>query len=172
MKKRLFIIIALGIFIGWAVWGWRTNNETFLKFSVWPIVRDIVAYVNKDMYLPGKVKIGKNVIEVEVVNSALGKFKGLSYRQSLDENKGMLFRFGSPSYYAFWMKGMQFPIDIIWIFNGQVVSIKKNVPIPVDRGLPQYIPDEPATDVLEVKAGYADRHNVKVGDKVDIEVPK
>ena len=47
--------------------------------------------------------------------------QGLSERQSLAEDKGMLFLFEKPDHYAFWMKGMEFPLDIIFI-NGDKIA--------------------------------------------------
>lgn len=61
------------------------------------------------------VQIGSTRINAEVAKSVSDQDKGLSGRSCIDANQGMLFVFNHPGYYAFWMKDMRFPIDIVWI---------------------------------------------------------
>lgn len=80
----------------------------------------------------------------------------------------MLFVYRDRLTRTYWMKGMRFPIDIIWIDRGRVRGIERNVPVP--RGyLPTYSSGGPADHVLEVPAGWAGRHVTKPGDRVVIE---
>lgn len=172
MKKIIIIsfVIAGILILSW--WGYKTNNVYFVKFANTRVFRGVVDKLNKEIYKRGVVKIGKNVIEVEVAATPTAQFKGLSWRKSLEENKGMLFVFGSPSFYAFWMKDMMFPIDIIWIAGDEIVDISRNLPPARENFMPTYTPAEPANYVLEVNAGWADRHGIKIGDKVKIEIIK
>lgn len=88
---------------------------------------------------------------------------GLGGRTKLEQGDGMLFSLGAPDYYAFWMKGMLFPIDIIWIDeNKKVVDISAN--IGPDTYPQTFSPKERAMYVLEVPAGYASTSNITVGD--------
>ncbi|HSX40980.1 MAG TPA: DUF192 domain-containing protein [Candidatus Saccharimonadales bacterium] len=99
------------------------------------------------------------------------KQTGLSNRTSLDKNTGMLFPFGTASYVTFWMKQMRFPIDIIFIRNGKIVTIDKNAPPPQDPNstdLPIYKPTQPADTVLEINAGLSDKDNFNIGDEVKL----
>ncbi len=80
----------------------------------------------------------------------------------------MLFIFPTPDTYAFHMKDMRFPIDIIWIRSNVIVDISKDVPVPKGMDLPTYQPSADADMVLEVNAHFTDRYNIQPGDKVEI----
>lgn len=119
-----------------------------------------------------KVTINGKEINVEVAKTAKEREKGLGERQSLDKDNGMLFIFDSAKSPVFWMKGMEFPIDIIWIKNGKIIQIDRNVPIPKagvqDTRLPTYSAHDSIDYVLEVNAGFSDTNSIKVGDTVSI----
>ncbi len=67
-----------------------------------------------------------HILHVLVADSKEERIQGLSYREQIPLD-GMLFIFPSSKKYAFWMKGMSFPLDIIWINeNGEVVGFKEN----------------------------------------------
>jgi uncharacterized membrane protein (UPF0127 family) len=172
IKKILIFVVIIFGFLVWAWWGYRTNNALFLKMANLPVLKNIFSEVNSKIYQRGVVQIGGNKIDVEIAKSSAARIAGLSWRKSLDENSGMLFALGTPNYYAFWMKDMLFPIDIIWIADDQVVDISKNLPVPQGNNPPSYSPAEPANYVLEVNAGYADRYGIKIGDKVQMEINK
>ncbi len=118
----------------------------------------------------GQVKIGETAVNVEVADSPELRAMGLGGRERLDANSGMLFIFSKPMKARFWMKNMKFPLDLIWIRNNEVVDILKNIPNPApnteDSQLPVYEPKTEVDRVLEANSGFADSHNIKVGDKV------
>ena len=118
----------------------------------------------------GSVIIDDAKVKVEIADDAAEMSRGLSNRKSLDENHGMLFVFATPGQPAFWMKDMNFSIDIIWIKNDVVVDIAPNLPVAAAEFLSTYSPKEPANYVLEVNAGFAKENGIKVGDKVDIKI--
>src|SRR3989338_3180334 len=60
------------------------------------------------------VKIVGQNIKVDLALTMLEQAQGLSGREVLGENEGMLFVFDTPGKYSFWMKDMKFAIDIIW----------------------------------------------------------
>jgi uncharacterized membrane protein (UPF0127 family) len=66
------------------------------------------------------------------------------------------------------MKGMRFPIDIIWINDNKIVDISKNVPVSTNSILFTYAPKEPVNQVLELNAGVSNRYNFQIGDSVTI----
>ncbi len=117
----------------------------------------------------GTVAVNGVKIEVEVADTFLAREKGLSGREKLEENKGMLFVFEIKDFHSFWMKEMKFPIDIIWISNDRIVDIAHNVPTVAGEFLKTYKPKEPVNFVLEVNAGFSERHGLKAGDRVEIE---
>lgn len=99
------------------------------------------------------------------------RIKGLSGRAFLDSGTGMLFVFETESRFRFWMREMQFPLDMVWIGAGcKVVDISLNVP-PPDPGipteeLPRYSPSGVALYVLEINGGESSRLGLGPGDPV------
>lgn len=116
------------------------------------------------------VTIGTKTVTVEVADTDEEITTGLSGRSSLAQDHGMLFVFNTEAAMGFWMKNMQFPIDIIWIKTDTVIAIHQSVPAPaenvVEKDLPQYFPPEPVTHVLEVPAGWSKTNGIEVGDHV------
>lgn len=118
-----------------------------------------------------KVLVGDAVIFVEIADTTEKITKGLSGRKSLGKNQGMLFIMPKNSYPTFWMKGMFFPIDIIWIDERKIIGIEENVqpePGKKDYDLSLYHPPEPIDFVLEVNAGFVKEKGIKVGDSVNL----
>ncbi len=71
-------------------------------------------------YDEGIVKIRENTFDVAVADTLVKRDRGLSGREPLLVNQGMYFIFPVALSYGFWMKEMNFPIDIVWIYKGQV----------------------------------------------------
>lgn len=115
--------------------------------------------------------INNRKFNLEIARTPIEKEIGLSTKEKLDENAGMLFPFESPSYYSFWMKDMKFPIDIIYIKEGRIITIHKNVRPPASANeTPRiYNSTDPADTVLEINAGLSEKYNFKVGDIVTFE---
>lgn len=108
------------------------------------------------------VTIGRVRIKAEVVKTPEKIYLGLSHRQDLPEGRGLLFIMPLSQVQIFCMRGMQFPLDIIWLVPGKVVGLEKNVS-------PQYPGNlsspEPVNFVLEVPGGFSEKYGIKVGDK-------
>lgn len=114
--------------------------------------------------------IDKQTFTLLQAKSEKDKQIGLSTRQSIAQNQGMIFIFDKPEYYGFWMKNMKFPLDIIFLKDKKIVTIFSNVPnpkSPTDQ-LPIYSPTSPADTVIELRAGSATKYNFQVGDPVTI----
>ena len=111
------------------------------------------------------VKLAGQNIKVDLVLTPIERERGLSGRLGLDDNEGMLFIFSRSDKYNFWMKDMNFPLDIIWISGDmKVIYIKKNARPEL---YPEtYGPEENAKYVLEVVSGFSDRNNLRVGDEI------
>jgi uncharacterized protein len=112
------------------------------------------------------VCIKDNCFDVELAISGQEHGQGLMYRQTLEENKGMLFIFAQEGIYPFWMKNTLIPLDMIWLNNNkEIVFIKKNAqPCGTQICLP-IIPREKAQYVLEVNAGIAEKLGLNAGDQ-------
>ncbi len=108
-------------------------------------------------------------VAAELALTPAQQARGLGERDSLGWNQGMLFVYDEASFYAFWMKGMRFDIDIIWIRDDRVVDIAHRVQhVPGGNG-PTVRPRELSETILEVPAGYAQSHGWRIGDRVEIE---
>ena len=121
---------------------------------------------------PPQAVFANVVVNMEVARTDAERQKGLGGHAPLGESDGMIFVFERPSFHAFWMKGMLFPLDLMWIENGEVAYVERNAPhFPPDtpdRFLPVYAPQAQATYVLEVNAGFADRYGIGVGSRVEL----
>lgn len=112
------------------------------------------------------IEIGKTKVFVEIADTSQERERGLSGRKHLKENSGMLFLFEVPGHYSFWMKGMLIPLDFIWIKEKRVVDLTQDVQ-PQDYQLPTTLSSRSEVDmVLEVKAGFIEKNNIEVGDKI------
>ena len=157
MKKMILIIIIAVIVVLIAV------------FGIWHFVLS-----RPNPPLPtNKVTIGNTIFSVEVASTTIEQTRGLSGRVSLGKDEGMLFFFNSPGVQSFWMKDMNFPIDIIWIGGGKVLGFAEDaVPQP---GVPLWslkiYPSPDGVDtVLEVNAGTVANNGIKIGDSVSVSV--
>ncbi|OGH15040.1 MAG: hypothetical protein A2860_01385 [Candidatus Levybacteria bacterium RIFCSPHIGHO2_01_FULL_37_33] len=115
-------------------------------------------------------KINNHEFKLQIAKTPKDKEIGLSKYKSLAKDIGMLFPFEKPDYYSFWMKKMKFPIDIIYIRDGKIVTIYKSAQPPkkVSEGLLIYKPKEPSNMVLEINAGLSNKYKLKEGDKVNL----
>ena len=111
------------------------------------------------------VQVGGNTIRVSVADTPEKREKGLSGREGLLSDEGMLFTFEDDGYYAFWMKDMRFPIDILWISRGgTIVDMQENV--SPETYPAAFAPRTKARYVVELPAGYVEEHAVRIGDIV------
>lgn len=148
-----------------------------LTVSAWPdlhtflVQQHAAGFSAAGGYGQADVKFSEVSVKAEVPLSSELDQKGLGGRTSLGATDGMLFIFDQPDRYAFWMKGMLFPLDFIWIDQGQVKDITPDVPAPTlgQTSLPVYQPEHDVTAVLEVNAGFAAANHVSVGDLVSID---
>jgi uncharacterized membrane protein (UPF0127 family) len=118
------------------------------------------------------VTIRGHAIDVDVARSRDAQRLGLGRYLSLDCGRGMLFPYAQAGFYSFWMKGMHFDIDIIWIREGRIVGIAARVPAPPEPDAPDPArarPRELVDLVLEVPAGYAQAQGWRRGDRVTVE---
>jgi uncharacterized protein len=109
------------------------------------------------------VSLGTVKVKAEAVRTPERLHLGLSYRQELPEGRGMLFFMPEISVQTFCMRGMRFPLDLIWIIDGRVAGITKKIPPTFPGNLPS---PTPVNYVLEVPGGFADKYGIRVGDPV------
>ncbi|MFH1393733.1 MAG: DUF192 domain-containing protein [Candidatus Micrarchaeota archaeon] len=103
------------------------------------------------------------IVNVEIADTQLKKMRGLMFRESMPENDGMLFVFGSPGTYSFWMVNTSIPLDAIYFSSdGQVVDVISMEPCGAFK-CPTYAPKAQAQYVLEVNRGFAEKHGIAAG---------
>lgn len=114
------------------------------------------------------VTLGGQSFTVELATTPAEQSLGLGGRSTMAADRGMLFLFDELDTPSFWMKDMQIALDFVWIADGRVVDITRDVPVPqpntTDSELEIYRPSEPVDSVLELNAGAA--QNIVVGDAV------
>ncbi len=139
-----FFLVIIGLFL--------TSQNIFLRKTT----GDDIKYV----------KIAGQIVKVDLALTKKDQEKGLSGRENIKENEGMLFIFSKPQRNYFWMKDMNFPIDMIWINDDlKVIYIKKGAQ-------PSSYPNSfgPGVDnryVLEVFDGFSEKNNLEVGNRVE-----
>lgn len=117
------------------------------------------------------VSVAGHRIQVEVADSVAARIRGLSGREGLAADHGMLFPYAVAGRRGFWMKGMHFDLDLIWIRDKRIVDMTLRVPHAIGEFPPVYRPAEPVNMVLEVPAGTAQRLGWRRGDPVSVDPP-
>jgi uncharacterized membrane protein (UPF0127 family) len=113
-------------------------------------------------------EIGRETYLLEVADTWKKRQQGLSNRESLGRDTGMVFVFDQPANYSFWMHQMLFPLDFIYIKEDKVVALKEKVPPPTDtKGVPRALSvKEPADKIIELYAGEIKNNGIKIGDLI------
>ena len=128
---------------------------------------------NPSTYHQVNVTVNGVKLVADIADNNELRSKGLSVKNTLNETEGMLFVFKTAREHSFWMNGMKFPIDIIWISEDhRVVHIEHSLePCIPDESCPTYKPDRDSLYVLETVAGFAQKYNVTGNTYVDFRVP-
>ena len=118
-----------------------------------------------------EITVSDQPLTVELATAPETRARGLGYRQGLAPGTGMLFVFPESSERSFWMKGMRFCLDIIWVEGGEIVGAAENAcPDPAgtpDSARARFSSPEPVRYVLEVPAGWLDGSGFGVGTPVE-----
>ncbi|MAG12289.1 hypothetical protein CL630_00550 [bacterium] len=135
-----------------------------VSFDVFSLNSAIKNGFNNNKKYP--LTIEDTVIQVEVANTAVKRVIGLSERESLPFDEGLLFVFNEPGKHPFWMKDMNFSIDIIWVNEHFfVVDVTEGI---IPATFPEiFEPIERIKYVLEVNAGFVAKNSVQRGTFVD-----
>ena len=122
-------------------------------------------------YPQAEVTVEGFTFTVDVADTPAARSLGLGFRDSLEHDRGMWFDMGGIGTASFWMRGMRFPIDIVWISDDLVVTgVAERLPFPEtpDSPLPTYSSIVPIRYVLEINAGLADELGIGEGSAVSI----
>ncbi len=114
-----------------------------------------------DRSLPTHAFTSRHAWPLDVAHTDELRSLGLGERDSYPAGRGMLFLFDVPYPYGFWMKGMRFSLDMVFLLRGRVVFIERGIQ-PEDGRI--IMPPTPIDQVIEFNAGGAD--DLSVGDRV------
>lgn len=160
MKKFLIQAVLLLLLIGAALVFYKTSAQ----ISSLPFLPQGPVFK--------QIRINDAILKVEVADTQEKRSKGLGGRQSLVSDEGMLFIFPKADKHPFWMKGLTYSLDFVWIRGETVVDLLPNIqplsPGQTDESLPIYQSKEDADKVLEISVGTIQRLNIKVGNKIKI----
>jgi uncharacterized membrane protein (UPF0127 family) len=107
---------------------------------------------------------GLHRFTVEVARTPEEQARGLMYRRSLADDRGMVFPYDPPRAVGFWMKNTYIPLDIIFIRpNGRIARIAANT---TPLSLEPVSSVEPVSTVLEIRGGRAAELGIREGDLV------
>ena len=116
-----------------------------------------------------RVAVKGHDLTIELATTPEARSCGLSLRDSLPANRGMLFVYAEPEILTFWMKNTRMPLSIAFIDTaGRIVSIQKMNPFPPTT---VYASPVPALYALEVNQGWFEENGVGVGDVVEFSLP-
>jgi uncharacterized protein len=112
-----------------------------------------------------KIKIGSQILEVEIADNDFKRSLGLMNRKTLNEGKGMLFVFDQEQPLSFWMKNTLIPLSIGYFGSDkklyQVLDMKPASPLELRP--PSYPSSRPGQYALEVPVGWFKKHKIKPG---------
>lgn len=158
LKQVVTLVIICGLLMAWARYGNIAASAPLepVRVSKSSNQEELVT-----------IKIADKVFAAELARTPVEQAHGLSDRNLLPPNKGMLFIFDGSESQSFWMKDMRFDLDIIWIANDKVIGIERHASKPLpnteDKDLKIYNSGQPVNYVLEVPAGAGDSLNVGNG---------
>jgi hypothetical protein len=113
-----------------------------------------------------RISIDGVVLTVDLATTPAEQQQGLSGRDSMAPDHGMLFVFQSEDFWSFWMIKMKFSLDIIWFDSSrQAVFFEQNLPPCGPTVCQVFTPPVKAMYVLEVNAGFIAAHQISLGDK-------
>ncbi len=146
--------------------------KIFLRLLIFGILLCFLSFLFKDSLISKdsmvflNLKTPNSVIKVQLADTDAAREQGLSGVTFLSEDSGMLFVFPDSSLYGFWMKDMNFALDIIWVDEfKQIVGIEENVSTSTYPNV--FYPPVVVKYVLEVNSGKAKDLGLKKGIKID-----
>lgn len=148
------------------------------KFTIFLLLVVILlfglAYYSFFNYQKTTVDINGVVFKTELVKNSKELERGLSGREAIADNQAMLFILPDKNSRVFWMKDMNFNIDLLWIDGDKIIAYEKNMLAPdkntPDSQLLKYKSPQAVDKVLEIKAGLIDLLGIKIGDTIKFNI--
>ena len=112
-----------------------------------------------------ELRVGDVRLAAEIASSGQQRYAGLSFREALDEDAGMLFVYPAEQPLVFTMRNTLLPLSIAFIDASLVI----NEIVDMDVGPEQLFPSRaPAQFALEVNQGWFERNGIEVGTRVSM----
>lgn len=107
--------------------------------------------------------VGMHRLQTEVAHKPRERAQGMMWRQTMPENRGMLFIFEGHAVHCFWMRNTLIPLSIAFLRDdGSIVNIRQMQP----QQDAQHCPEEPVRFALEVNQGWFDKRNIRPNHRV------
>jgi uncharacterized protein len=166
-KTTTIVITAICFILGAVV---AINRFTLLNAITHKLPSSIAGNSTTKDHYDHRITVKGKLVHVEIADTNEKMEKGLSGRNALPADSGMLFTYTSPYMVTFWMPDMRFPLDMVFIRDSVIADIIPDVPIPplgasLDS-LPRYSPPMAVTAVLELPSGWCKANQVVIGDEV------
>lgn len=149
----------------------RIKLHNFWLLAIILVIAVLAALLSTAMVGKGQnhgriAMINQREITIETAVTPEQQYQGLSGREAICADCGMLFDFSESGPKTFVMRNMRFPLDIIFIDNGVIKNIAANLE-PEDSAPRNFYESTGAADqVLEVNGGYCAKYDIKPGDKI------
>ena len=104
-------------------------------------------------------------LSTEIAERSGQRYMGLSFRESLAPNAGMLFVYPYEQQLTFTMRNTLLPLTIAYISKDLVINEFHEMPVGPDQFFPSKLP---AQFALEVNQGWFEKNGIAVGDRVTI----
>ncbi|KKO19618.1 MAG: hypothetical protein DCC43_11430 [Candidatus Brocadia sp.] len=143
---------------------WFSLSVLFICAGICAGVRDVCGEaLKRNKVLP--INVAGIELEIELATTSEEQILGLMYRDTLDDDGGMLFVFPKEKHVSFWMKNTRIPLSIAFIkADGRIMQIESMKPYSLDS----HVSREKVKYALEMKDGWFQARKVKEGDIVRI----
>ena len=102
-------------------------------------------------------------LEVEIPSNLRDFNRGLMFRESLENDKGMLFIFERVGQYSFYMKNTTIPLDVAFVTEDGIVESIKSLEPNDETAVSS---DGQVLFAIEANRGWFTENNVEVGDEI------
>ena len=166
---RVTLTITLGLFV---------SGCGVLESSIIPLIKaetlkaeQVMSQLpssEQNLPISAQLIVNDEKIDLEVARTSQQQQLGLMYRTELPKDRGMLFPFSESIVASFWMKNVNISLDIIFVRDGVVDSIARDVPPCPSEPCPIYRSQGFINQVIELPGGRAKELNIRKGDKLNV----
>jgi uncharacterized membrane protein (UPF0127 family) len=115
------------------------------------------------------IPVNDTLLDLEIAADHTARACGLAYRESLPADRGMLFVMAEPTEFVLWMRDTKMPLSIAFLDEqGRILNIQDAQPA---QRRERYSSPADTRYAIEVNRGWFERHQVEVGDTLEIDLP-